>query len=393
MRIGRKIYEGSDLNHSHNARSMIWLIAAVFVVFLTWASVASLDEVVRGSGKLVPSMTNQIVQNLEGGIVDQIFVAEGDIVERGQLLAKMADSRFQSAFQELQDQKWALSLRLARLEALYDLPADLIFDPDLVRNAPNHAQSERQLYEAVKQELLETVKSLNDAISLKVNEVEILTRLAARSVIPEIELLRAQQSLVESQSRLMSVQNEFETARAREYSETLANLRQVEEQIIAREDQLLRTNVRSPIRGIVNKVLATTTGGVLQPGGSLIELLSLESELRVEGRIDPRDVGFVYVGMPARVQLTAFDFSIYGALEGRVSHVGADTIIDDSQRDPTPYFEVYITLDDYTLSGPSGSVEIRPGMQAQIELISGQKTVLQYLIKPLAKTTEALSER
>lgn len=228
---------------------------------------------------------------------------------------------------------------------------------------------------------------------MQTREVDILQPMAERSAVPQIELIRAEQAAVDVRSRLSATETEFETARAQEYSEVLIKLRQIAEQIRGREDQLSRTNVRSPIRGIVNKVLATTIGGVVQPGDPLLEIISLEDDLRIEGRIDPRDIGFVYVGMPATIKLMAFDFSIYGTLEGQVIHVGADTVTDERQREPRPYYEVFIELEDTTLQGPSGQVEIRPGMQAQIELHSGQRTVLQYILKPLFKTTEALSER
>jgi adhesin transport system membrane fusion protein len=237
------------------------------------------------------------------------------------------------------------------------------------------------------------VRILQDAIDLQMREVDTLRPMVERSAVPKIELIRAEQAAVDKRSRLSATETEFETARSQEYSEVLVKLRQIDEQILGRKDQLLRTNVRSPIRGIVNKILATTIGGVVQPGEPLLEVLSLEDNLRVEGRIDPRDIGFVYVGMPATIKLMAFDFSMYGVLEGRVIHVGADTVTDEQQREPRPYYEVFIELEATTLKGSSGQVEIRPGMQAEIELHSGQKTVLQYILKPLFKTTEALTER
>lgn len=393
MRLGQKINNRTAAPKANSSRYQIGLIALIVVVFIVWAAFAPLDEIVRGVGKVVPTMKNQTVQNLEGGIVSQIYVTEGDIVEADQLIAQMDKTRFQSAYQELLDQKWALSLKLARLEAEAEFETPFIPNSEIAKLAPEHAASEVQLFTARREELAQTTKNLSEAIELKDQEVEMLRAMAAREAIPQIELIRAEQALVDIKSRLTATHTEFETARSQEYAETLVELRQIEEQIRGREDQLKRTAVRSPIRGVINKVMATTIGGVVQPGDPLVEILSLEEELRIEGRIDPRDIGFVYAGMPATVKLTAFDFSIYGTLKGRVVHVGADTIIDEQQRDPKPYYEVFITLETKSLNGPSGSVEIRPGMQAQIELDSGQKTVLQYLLKPLFKTTEALSER
>lgn len=393
MRLGRKINSIVSEGKAKKSRYTIWLIALIVAVFLVWSAFAPLDEIVRGSGNVAPTMKNQVIQNLEGGIVTELFVTEGDVVEEGQLVVKMDETRFRSAYQELQDQSWSLTLRLARLRAEGDLSNEFIPEEELLQLAPEHAESEVQLFQARRSALQATMRNLQDAIDLKTQEVDILRSMSERSAVPKIDLILAEQAAVDVRSRLSAAQTEFETARAQEYSEVLGNLRRIAEQARSREDQLFRTNVRSPIRGIVNKVLATTIGGVAQPGDPLLEVISLEDNLRVEGRIDPRDIGFVYVGMPATIKLMAFDFSIYGTLEGRVIHVGADTVTDEQQREPRPYYEVYIQLEATVLEGPSGQVEIRPGMQAQIELYSGQKTVLQYILKPLFKTTEALSER
>lgn len=393
MKLGRKINSITASDKARTGRRLVWLVAVIVASFLVWAAYAPLDEVVRGSGKVVSVMKNQILQNLEGGIVNEVFVTEGDRVEAGQLLVKLDETRFQSAFQELQDRQWALSVRLARLRAEQDRSSDFVPNPELLRLAGDHADSEIQLFRARRDELRSSVANLEEAVALKVREVEILRSMVERSAVPEIELIRAEQAAVDVQSRLAEIVTEFETSRTQEYSEVLTNLRQVEEQLRGKEDQLVRTNVISPINGIVNKVSATTIGGVVQPGEPLLEILSLEGQLRVDGRIDPRDIGFVYVGMPAAIKLTAFDFSIYGTLSGEVVHVGADTIVDENDREQRPYYEVFIELQSTTLEGPTDSVEIRPGMQSEIELQSGQKTVLQYLLKPLFKTTEAFSER
>lgn len=393
MKLGRKINSITASDKARTGRRIIWLVAVIVASFLVWAAYAPLDEFVRGSGKVVPVKKNQVLQNLEGGIVNEIYVTEGDTVEAGQLLVKLDETRFQSAFQELQDREWALSVRLARLKAEQDGSSDFVPDPELLRLAGDHADSEIQLFRARRDELRSNVANLEEEVALKVREVEMLRSMAERSAVPEIDLIRAEQAAVDVQSRLAAIVTEFESSRTQEYSEVLTNLQQVEEQLRGKEDQLVRTNMISPIHGIVNKVSATTIGGVVKPGEPLLEILSSEEQLRVEGRIDPRDIGFVYAGMPAAIMLPAFDFSIYGTLSGEVVHVGADTVVDENDREQRPYYEVFIELQSTTLEGPTDAVEIRPGMQAEIALQSGQKTVLQYLLKPLFKTTEALSER
>lgn len=384
---------GNTWKTPYRSRRTIWLIVFCLLAFFLWASNAPLDEVVRGPGKVVPTMKTQIVQNLEGGIVRQIFVTEGDIVEAGQRVALMDDTQFQSNYQELKEQRLALMLKLQRLQAEKSL--DDIFVPDaaLASQAPEYAASEEALFLARRKSLNSDAKMLAEMARLRRQEVDILYPMLERAAIPEIEIIRAEQAAVNAEGQISSTLNDFEKARAQEYFETLARLRQIEEQVLAREDQLHRTNVVTPVRGIVNRVSATTIGGVIRPGDPLVEVLPLNEDLRVEGRIDPRDIGFVFVGMPSTIKLTAFDFSVYGTLSGKVVHVGADTVIDEVQRDASPYYEVFIELSAVSLKGPSGDVAIRPGMQAEVELKSGERTVMEYLLKPIFKTSVAFSER
>lgn len=376
-----------------SGRRVIYLIVLAILAFGIWAANAPLEEIVRGEGRVVPTTNTQIVQNLEGGIVDAIYVVEGDLVEPRQLIAKMNETPFQSAYQELQEQSLALKLRLARLEVERDASADFVPDPELSELAKDYARSEVELFEARKFDRFSTLETLKNAADLKKREADILRPMVARNAVAEIDLVKVEQAVVDAVGKVTAAENEFETTRSQEYSETLVQLRQVEQQMRVREDQLFRTDVRSPVKGIVNKVLATTIGGVLSPGDPLVEILPMGEDLRIEGRIDPRDIGFVYAGMPASIKLTAFDFSVYGVLKGEVVHVGADTVIDEQARDAVPYYEVFVQVESTSLEGPDGLVEIRPGMLAQVELQSGEKTVLEYLLKPLFKTTEAFTER
>jgi adhesin transport system membrane fusion protein len=378
---------------ARSGRRVIYLIVIALIAFSVWAANAPLEEIVRGEGRVVPTTNTQVVQNLEGGIVDAIFVVEGDVVEPKQLIAKMNETQFQSAYQELQEQSLALKLRLARLEVERDASADFIPDPELSELAKDYARSEVKLFEARKFDRISTLETLQNAADLKKREADILRPMVAKNAVAEIDLVKVEQAVVDAVGKVTAAENEFETARSQEYSETLVQLRQVEQQMRVREDQLFRTDVRSPVKGIVNKVLATTIGGVLSPGDPLVEILPMGEDLRIEGRIDPRDIGFVYAGMPASIKLTAFDFSVYGVMKGEVVHVGADTVIDEQARDAAPYYEVFVQVESTFLEGPDGLVEIRPGMLAQVELQSGEKTVLEYLLKPLFKTTEAFTER
>jgi adhesin transport system membrane fusion protein len=293
----------------------------------------------------------------------------------------------------LQEQRLALLLRRQRLEAERDFESTFVPDPDYAALAPDVAQSELELFHARRDELNASLQTLSELARLRSSEVDLLRPMVERSAVPEIDLIRAEQQSIEAEGNLITLRTEFERARSEQYSETLLTLRQVEEQIRARQDQLNRTDIVSPVRGIVNRVAVTTVGGVVGSGDPLVEIIPLDQPLRIEGRIDPRDIGFVFAGMPASVKLTAFDFAIYGTLRGHVAHVGADTVVDDSERDPQPYYEVFIDLESTSLDGPDGAVDIRPGMLAVVELEAGERTVLQYLLRPLFRSSEALRER
>lgn len=386
-------YQAQLHGHRRFQSVILWLVSAVVIVFFLWATNAPLEIIVRGAGRVVPYSKTQVLQNLEGGIVASVNVAEGDIVEVGDVVAEMDRTQFSSGFEELREQKLALLLRIERLIAEADITTDFIPTPELRTEAPEYAQSETELFRARKLELVGTRESLASVEGLLYREVEILLAMQERGAVSEIELIRAQQSHVEATARISALETDFETRRSQEYADALAELRQVQQQMRIREHQLERTAIRSPVNGVVNQVYVTTLGGVIGPGEPLIEIIPLGEDLRIEARVDPRDIGSVFVGMGASVKLTAFDYSVFGTLNGTVVHVGADTVIDETSRQQPPYFEVYVAVDAITLEGPDGLVEIRPGMLAEIELDAGDRTVLQYLLKPLFKTTEALTER
>lgn len=384
----------TDIDDEKNTHAwVVWLVIAVVVVFFVWAANAPLEIIVRGSGQVVPNSKAQVLQNLEGGIVAAVHVSEGDIVEQGAVVATMDKTQFSSGFEELREQRLALLLRIDRLSAETNIGQDFVPDSALSEEAPEYAESEIELFRAHQREFVVTLENLRSVEELLRREVEILQPMQERGAVSEIELIRAQQSHVEANANISSLQTDFETKRSQEYADALAELRQVEQQIRIRRHQLDRTEIQTPVYGVVNQVFVNTLGGVVGPGEPLIEIVPLGEELRVEAKVDPRDIGSVFVGMGASVKLTAFDYSIYGTLDGTVVHVGADTVIDETSRQPVPYYEVYVEVDRNTLEGPDGQVEIRPGMLAEVELDAGQRTVLQYLLKPLFKTTTALNER
>ena len=377
-----------------NTRVVIYLIVGFLVSFVVWASWAEVTAVVRGHGRVAPRVQTQLIQNLEGGIIKSIHVAEGDTVQAGRLVANIDETTFKSAFQELMEQQAALEVRLARLNAERVPGSIQKLDSALNVKAPDVARSEEELLQTRVFAFEETTAMLKKAWQLQEQKVNMIKPIVDNGALPEIDLYLEQQSLLNAQKNYSSYVHDFHTARSQEFSDTLTRLRQISQQIRIRQDQLDRTSLYSPVKGIVNRIFITTIGGVVGPADPIMEIIPLDENLRVEGRISPRDVGFVFTGMPATIKLTAFDFAIYGTLKGEVSHVGADTVTDNNQPDTQPYFEIIVELDGQTLSGPDGvDVIIRPGMQATLELETGNRSVLKYLLKPLFRATNAFSER
>jgi membrane fusion protein, adhesin transport system len=372
---------------------VVWICAAAFASLFAWASLASLDEVVRGVGQVTSRTPTQVIQNLEGGIISSLLVAEGDLVNDGQTVARIDATLYESEFEELQGQRTALSLRIARLAAEANLAGSFTPPSDLAEAAPDIAKAELSLFNGRRKLLNSRVHHLQKALELRTEEVKILQPMVNEQAVPRIDLLRSELAATEVSELISATVDSFESERSLEYSESLGELRRVLQQLRVKKDQLDRSIVKSPVRGVINRILATTQGGVVSPGEPIIEVIPLDSGLKVIGRVSPSDIGFVYVGMPAQVKLTAFDFSIYGSLDGVLHYVSADTVVDETQREAQPYYEVHIELTGTELVGPAGTVEIRPGMQAELELKSGSRTVLSYLLKPLIKASGAFGER
>ncbi len=370
----------------------IWLVVLVIVAFVVWAHFAALDEIVRGPGKVIPVGKTQIIQNLEGGILSELHVHEGDEIARGDVLARLDDTKFRGAHGELSNEYQALQIRLARLSS--ELAKADTFEPrpEHADANPDIATSERQLFEARVQEYRVTKAAFTEAVNLQEQELKLLEKLARKGVVPDLDVIKSRQSTSNAQKDLSALDTEYTLLRAQEYADALNESKKLEQTMAVRLDQLHRTTLRSPVRGIVNKVLVNTIGGVVAPGEEIVELIPLDDELRVEARINPKDIAFVYPGMPATVKFSAYDYTIYGSFRGVVRHISADTFEDETQRDAPPYYKVEIEVDQQQLVDADADIAIRPGMLAEAELHVGEKTVLKYLLKPLFKTTEAFRE-
>ncbi len=423
--------------HQERAPSFAWLtlliIFLIIFIGLFWAQQAVLDEVTTGSGRVIPSSQMQVVQTLEGGIVGEILIREGDTVEKGQIIMQIDDTGFASRLGEIMQRRWARRAEVARLEAEAFGAERLSLDAELLKQAPQSVVSEQQSFRARRTKLEDEISVLNQQLVQRQSELnELRTReakltatqkplqreltlttdLYEKGVIPEVELLRLQRQAIELngdieiirasiprlQSTIHEAENRMNTARTTFRAKALerlslarAELAVVEETIKAAQDRVIRTSLKAPVRGIVNKLNVTTIGAVIQPGKDIVEIVPLGDTLLIEARVRPQDVAFITPGQAASVKLTAYDYSIYGALDGEVERISADTITDERSE---TFYRVIIRTNSNNLIKGSKKLPIIPGMVATVDILTGKKTVLEYLLKPVKRVrNEAFRER
>jgi adhesin transport system membrane fusion protein len=417
-------------------RRLAWIISlcvvAFVATFVTWSSSAFLDEVTRGDGRVIPSQRIQVVQNLEGGIVSEILVRDGQIVERDAVLVRIANTVAEADFQGNRAQSWALRAAVARLAA--ESRGDAIaFEDELLREAADVAESERRLMTTRRQqldsqlavirdqqaqrrneitELRGRVGSVSRSIELARQELRIIEPLVASGAAARIDQVRIQRqisdlqgqldaaaasipraeaALAESQKRLEERVATFRSEANAELNQRRAQLAALTEKISADRDRVGRTEVRSPLRGTVKELKVTTVGGVIRPGQDLVEIVPLEDTLLIEAQIRPADIAFIRPGQPATIKVTAYDFSIYGGLAAELEQISADTIQDERGE---RWFRVRLRTDTAQLGTAQNPLPIIPGMTASVEILTGRKSVLDYLLKPILKARDrALRER
>lgn len=371
--------------------AIIWLCTAALVIFFVWAHFAILDEVTVGTGKVTPSSRAQVIESLDGGIVDQLNVHEGDIVEKGQVLGKLDPTRFQSNFGEAASKARTLRASAERLQAELT-GAPLAFSAETLKE-PELVARETQLYQSRRRNLSETVSNLVQSKKLVQDELRMTAPLVAKGAAGEVEVIRLRRQVSDLQGKIDEAKNDYAVRAREEQVKNNADLDAQLQVVTGKEDQLTRATIYSPVRGIVKDIQVTTVGGVLQPGGKLMEIVPLEDQLLIETRINPRDIAYIRPGLPATVKVTAYDSSIYGDLPGEVETVSPDTLQDEVKRDQY-YYRVYVRTQKAELTNKAGrKFPIVPGMVANVEIKTGQKSVMDYLIKPLNKVKESMRER
>lgn len=379
--IGYHTDESLSLGRS---RGLLWVCLITFAVFVGWAGWATLDEMTRGEGRIVPSGRLQSIQSLEGGILEALYVNEGDVVEKGQPILKLDDTRFRSLFLETDQQIKSLKAAITRLEAEVTGVRQLGFtasdslDPQLI-------ETETRLFEARRAKLDETVASLTRRRDLGRQQLRMLEPLVRDQAVSEMEFLTLKKEVASVEGELVDVVRAFSQEAYTELSGKKTELSRLEQVALQRADQLTRTIIRSPVRGRVNSIAVTTQGGVIQPGDEIMDILPTDDHLLVEARIRPQDVAFIAPGMNAVVKLTAYDYTVYGSLDGEVLQVSADTIEEETPRGKETFYKVLIQTAADRLAHRGQELPMKPGMVAQVEIKTAKRNVLSYLMRPILK--------
>lgn len=400
-----------ELRTPRTSRLVLLCTLALFVIGIVWAHFAVLDEVKRGNGKVISSRQTQVLQSLEGGLVLEILVREGDIVKQGQVLMRIDDTKFSADLGEVRERRASNAARVARLQAEVTGAEKPVFSDELLKFAPQIVETEQNLFTArvkkVSQDidvLAQQETRLAGSLKLLSREVEITRNLYAQKVVPEIEMLRLERQaseirgqLAETQSRITNIKTAFRSQAEEDLAKSRGDLAVLEENIKSAQDRVRRADLKSPVNGIVNKLNVTTVGAVVQPGANLMDIVPLDDNLLVEGRIRPQDIAFIRGGQDAVVKITAYDSSVYGSLKGKVERISADTIADDKPErgeKAETFYRVMVRTDKNHLGTTEHPLPIIPGMVATVEVLTGAKSVLDYVIKPARMLREeALRER
>jgi len=366
---------------------ILWAILLFFICFFTWAHYAKLDEVTHAEGKVIPSQKIQMIQNLEGGIVREIATHEGEIVNKNQVLMLLDDVRFSSNYNENRLKEFALQAKVERITAQIN-NQPFITSMDVLKEVPQLVASERELYNSKRREM----QNLSNNLNIIHRQINMTKPLLKNGSVSQVEVLQLEQQASEIASKISIA----ESAALDELNKAKTELAQLAQTKEALKDRLDRTTILSPVRGIVKKLYVNTIGGVINPGVDVIEIVPLDDTLLVSARVKPSDIGFIRPGQNATVKISAYDYSIYGGLQGKVELISADTIIDESkkqQRDES-YYEIWVRTQKNHLGNKKAPLQIIPGMTATVDILTGKKTVLAYMMKPILKAKHsALRER
>lgn len=415
-----------------SSQFLLYAIAGFVVLFLLWANLSKVDERTKGEGQVVPSREIQVVQSLEGGILQELLVSEGDRVTKGQILMKISDAQSGAQERGTEAQFLGLSAKRARLQAEAQGIAFKVPD-DVLKKAPDVARNEQALHQSRQRELQNSIaildsriskskagieesraqiKRLTDSIALQRQELSITSRMVAQQAVPKLEEIRLQKEIADSNGQLMAEQqkltglqselsgaqqerkdaeDKFRSQALGELNEAETQISQLKESLTSISDRVNRAEVRSPVDGIVNNIAIKTIGGVIEPAMKLVEIVPADDQLKIIAKVLPKDIAFLKIGQPVQVKISAYDAQRYGSLTGKLARIGANSV---SDREGKTFFEIEVRTEKNYLGTKDHPLPISPGMVAETDIITGRKTIMDYMMRPVMKAKDkAFSER
>lgn len=374
-------------------RVLILSSAAAVGGFLLWASLAEIDQVTRASGQVIASSRNQVIQSQEGGVIAEIFVKEGDHVKRDQLLFSFDKTKTEAAYQESATKEAALEAAFSRLQAEV-FGGSPNFPPSL-KDYPEFRTNQQILFNRRQTALNEEIAALKRSLELANAELEMNLPLLQEGDVSRSDIMRLQRQVADIQSYITNRRNKYFQDTQAELAGVQEELAGVQQVVIQRKEQLNNIDVKAPMDGVVRNIRITTRGGVARPSEEIMQLVPIDDDLLIEAKVKSADIAFVKTGLPATIKLDAYDYTVYGSLQGDVTYISADTLSEENRQNEAPTYRVQVKAKAGGLKGRgSERILIQPGMTATIEIKTGSNTVLRYLTKPITKTlSESMGER
>lgn len=369
----------------------LYLLCAVVVVAITWSALARVDEITRSDGRIVPDGREQVIASLDAGILRELKVREGQEVQAGEELAYLDPTRAESQQAEGQAKLTALKAAAARLMAESNGRAAIQWPAD-VDPKSRAALAEAESFEARKRLMEEAVAAINRSLGLISKELKLAQDMSRSGLMSDVEVMRLNRQVNEMQQQRTERQARYRQEASQDLVRVQSEMAQLDEQMVVRQDALTRTVLKSPVHGVVKAVKISTTGGVVASGAPILEIAPIGPKVLVEARIKPRDIGFIRLGQTAEVKLAGYDFNTYGGLEGKVTYISPDAVT-EGDKTGEGHYRVIVTAERNNLKYKGEKLPVIPGMTSQVEIKTGERSVLSYLLRPMMKSQEALRER
>ena len=381
-----KMNQAADLEVSSNtgSRFTMWVAMLGLLVLTAWAGLTEIDQVKRAQGQIIASDRTQVIQAVDGGVPRELFVQEGQEVKAGQLLASFEKTRVRAALDDTQGKVMALRITLARLRAeVYG--KNLVFEPAML-SYKALVENQTNLYNRRKTAFTEDIQALRKVLGVLLEENAMITKLEATGDVSQADILRSRRQIADLEAQITTRHNKFFQDAQAEMTKAQEDLNAQTEALNDRTQLLEQTDMNAPSPGLVKSIRVTTLGGVVRAGDVVMELLPTQSGLVLEAKVYPGDIAFISVGQSANVKLDAFDSSIFGGFKGEVVYVSPDTLTEETQRGPQPYYRVHVRIGEKDFDNDKAKrMEVRPGMTAQVDLVVAKRSVLSYLVNPVSK--------